>query len=1159
MTNIVKKRKLLSCLIILSMILVGFIGFTIFNDVGNDANAAAATTRYVGGTGGGNYSTIQDAINASSAGDTIRVYAGIYYENIKVNRTVTMIGNGTGKTIINGSRQYDVVNISANSVVFTGFTIQYSGNTTWPTIEAGIKLYYVKYVHIHDVNCSNNYVGILFDHSSENIIEYNIIGWNDAIGILMMTADKNYIRNNICNYNQYNAIFARMSNHVEILNNTCNWNNGYSIELDSSNYARVVNNTCTNNEDGMDVWISHWLYIANNTFSSNLWWGFYCWEVDSSVFFNNTCNNNLFDDGMYISDSDSNNIYNNTCNSNGGDGLNLYFSSTNSVYNNNFSNNDNGIWLEDESDDNDIYDNYISSNTNVGIEIGWWSDNNDIYHNMILSNMRQAQDASSNNWDHDGEGNYWDDYTGLDNGAGGRIAGDGIGDTNIPHPTAGFDDYPFIKPYGWLHPGRPILKVAADVDHDGNFTVSWNFNPRVTGYTLEEDTTETFDDPLVYNTGWSLVGTEYVFDAENRTEETYYYRLQAFNDFSISDWSDVVNVTVDHLPEIPQNFQVSVYAGGNVLNLSWDLNLEDTKKYELSFRTGGGVEWQLLDNISHPVHSYNHTDLDDGDVYYYQLRSFDARGQPSAFTDIVVGVPKDTLPPAVPTGLAAEALSDSEIKLTWTANTEPDVEGYAIYMDSIPKPRQDDFQLIYTATAQETSHTITSLTEQVTYFFKMLTFDEVPNNSSFSEIVTATPPDETHPDAPTDLVVFNATHESLTLSWIPGSDTDVVGYLIFRSGSLTGEYENITADPVVGTSYTDSGLDENTVYYYKVRAVDDAELISLLSEPAYGVTLIGLKPPEINNSINDFDLREDNIDDMSINLYYLFKDANNDPLTFWCDGQDHLNVTIDPQTGAVTLIPDKDWNGKETLTFYASDGVFMVSAQFTINVTVTPVNDPPVWARIHEPEDDLEIKEGKKITLRGEGFDPDVQYGDKLTYVWSSSITGEFDDRLENLTDVKLEFGEHVITLVVSDKYGKTASTSINVTVKAKGTGAQDNGIGSSLGVIIGAVVVVIVVILLLLFFLVFKKKKPPADDVDKDLPEVKPVMGAQYPGAFTPPIQGIYGYGPGPGQMQATVHQPMPIPQTASGQPPEQTLLAPDQYQLSEGVQSVPQLPPTH
>ncbi|MFW9965058.1 MAG: NosD domain-containing protein [Candidatus Sifarchaeia archaeon] len=80
-----------------------------------------------------------------------------------------------------------------------------------------------------------------------------------------------------------------------------------------------------------------------------------------------------------------------------------------------------------------------------------------IFHNNIIDNFIQAVDCNSvcgNYWYHPEllEGNYWSDYPGKDDGSGEgkhEIAGDMIGDTEIPWPGICFDEYPFVVENGW--------------------------------------------------------------------------------------------------------------------------------------------------------------------------------------------------------------------------------------------------------------------------------------------------------------------------------------------------------------------------------------------------------------------------------------------------------------------------------------------------------------------------------------------------------------------------------------------------------------------------------------------------------------------------------------------------------------------------------------
>ena len=81
---------------------------------------------YVGGSGPGNYTNIQDAIDNASDGDTVFVYNGTYTNLVIVDKRIDLIGEDKNSTIIEGEWEI-LVYILADGVLVTGFTIQKCG------------------------------------------------------------------------------------------------------------------------------------------------------------------------------------------------------------------------------------------------------------------------------------------------------------------------------------------------------------------------------------------------------------------------------------------------------------------------------------------------------------------------------------------------------------------------------------------------------------------------------------------------------------------------------------------------------------------------------------------------------------------------------------------------------------------------------------------------------------------------------------------------------------------------------------------------------------------------------------------------------------------------------------------------------------------------
>ena len=71
------------------------------------------------------FPTIQEAIDAANSCDKINVRTGIYFENVRVNKSVFLIGENRDTTFIHGNNYNYTMLITADHVTVSGFTIMY--------------------------------------------------------------------------------------------------------------------------------------------------------------------------------------------------------------------------------------------------------------------------------------------------------------------------------------------------------------------------------------------------------------------------------------------------------------------------------------------------------------------------------------------------------------------------------------------------------------------------------------------------------------------------------------------------------------------------------------------------------------------------------------------------------------------------------------------------------------------------------------------------------------------------------------------------------------------------------------------------------------------------------------------------------------------------
>jgi parallel beta-helix repeat protein len=481
-----------------AIILILFLVFSsvgYLSNVSGDESVLDRQILYVGGTGVGNYSSIQKAIDNASTGDTVFVFNGTYGEDIDINKRIELVGENRNTSKVDGTLNIyykDVkisnltffdsdpndpyereVNIFNDSIVFEDNNLfdcflyvlhSYNSTISNNRIENtsyGIWLRSSSFCNVNDNTMLNCRYGLSIQNDYSYYGWYNRLRNNTMIdcGIRLYGNKLNHfiqdidVSNTVDGkpiYYVYNESSVSIPSNagdvilVDCLNISVNSTPCRSITLAYSFFTMVENNSCS-----VRMFFSDYNIVRNNALSEcSLKYS------DHNQIVNNTCNN------FYVDYGDYNLFKNNNINSvEAANGMAFYTSSHNQICDNTITS-DYGITIGLDSLNNTIHRNLISNCYN-GMRMS--SANNLIYHNIFRNNSIHARDYSINYWYNQPllEGNYWDNYTGVDEN------GDGIGDMPFNISEGDNQDlYPLIHPYGLitnLSPGWSLFGLPMNL------------------------------------------------------------------------------------------------------------------------------------------------------------------------------------------------------------------------------------------------------------------------------------------------------------------------------------------------------------------------------------------------------------------------------------------------------------------------------------------------------------------------------------------------------------------------------------------------------------------------------------------------------------------------------------------------------------------------
>jgi parallel beta-helix repeat protein len=384
------------------------------------SSISRGTWLYVGGSGPGNYTRIQDAIDNASDGDTIIVFNGTYHEDILVDKQLYL--RGINLPILT-AKDFYVLSIEANNCTIDNFKIPLWDNGVDIhshynvikncSITSRFRIVNSSYNYLFNNKISSQGIEVISNSNNNNISSNNISYTSTArtrYGIYISNSMNNMIFNNIF-FRNWRGIYIASTINTTLLrnhffgcgihiggNNISNYNthtmkenllgeeqlhlyyyvNKISINV-PSDAGQVFLINCSGcrvsnlNVPGFDNCVNLY-FSSNNTITNNSIRGIiyciYLYNSSSNMISNNILGNMY---GIYFDNSHNNTIYNNSLTN---DAIYLYVANNNKILSNTL--NDSNIWVA--GNENTIKDNVINSGS---IDVGG---NSNFIENNIIRN-----------------------------------------------------------------------------------------------------------------------------------------------------------------------------------------------------------------------------------------------------------------------------------------------------------------------------------------------------------------------------------------------------------------------------------------------------------------------------------------------------------------------------------------------------------------------------------------------------------------------------------------------------------------------------------------------------------------------------------------------------------------------------------------------------
>ena len=389
-------------------------------------------------------------------------------------------------------------------------------------------------------------------------------------------------------------------------------------------------------------------------------------------------------------------------------------------------------------------------------------------------------------------------------------------------------------------PGAPVLAATAN----GSSEIRLTWTAPATGgdntITLTNYQIQVSDDGATWTspqTSTVLVDGQYAHQVAGTMQDythmglgaatTKHYRVRAVNSNSVAGpWSNkAMASTPAGMPGAPT--LTATKSGTSMINLGWTAPKNDGGSaitgYQLQYWDGSNG-WMDLTSTAAGVTSYTHTHIAGGTTKYYRIRAMNGTGASVMYGSwsAIKFATTDTAAPNAP-GLTAAADGANKITVTWTPGHDGGSPVVAFHLQ-VSSDRGSSWTSLGDMTDMtKSSYTHSGLTGGTTRHYRIRASNMMGTTttrySGWSPLASATT-DTSIPGRPT--LDARAGNKKVYLEWDePATATGGSAILRYELQVWdSGKRSWMALHTSTATSYIHSGLDNDKLKFYRVRAVN---------------------------------------------------------------------------------------------------------------------------------------------------------------------------------------------------------------------------------------------------------------------------------------------------------------------------------------------------